>query len=138
MYVDEVTANIPSYENASTESKWYHECVLTENYMNKNRPSEEEYGQYSENFTVERSSDFHLSGDQLKGALIAQKEYRIHPPFANFYNLDIAILGPKIHSEKIILGAIEIEHTHEVDMLKTLLCKSLGFPLFTLDKKDVN
>jgi len=31
------------------------------------------------------------------------------------------------------LGAIEIENTHEAEFLKVLVCKSLGFPLMTID-----
>jgi hypothetical protein len=65
-----------------------------------------------------------------------EKEYRISPPFINYYDLDIALLGNKLRNKNIILGAIEIEYTHEVDLLKTLLCKSLGFPLFTVDLSD--
>jgi hypothetical protein len=38
----------------------------------------------------------------------------------------------------VVLGAIEIEHTHEVELLKTLLYQSLGFPLFTINISDID
>lgn len=85
-----------------------------------------------------RLSDFPLAGNLLSDVVYAQKEFKISPPFTNYYQLDIALIGNVIHSKPIILGAIEIENTHEVDLLKTLLVKSLGFPLFTVDIKDVS
>lgn len=89
-------------------------------------------------FKDERLTDFTLSGNLLSDVTHASKEYRIKPPFVDHYSLDIALLGPKVHSKNIILGAIEIEHTHEVDMLKTLLCKALGFPLLTFNISDAS
>lgn len=90
-------------------------------------------------FKDERSTDFSLSGNLLSGVETVQKEYRIRPPFFNNeYRLDIALLGPKIYRKNIILGAVEIEYTHEVDLVKTLLCKALGFPLFTLNVADID
>lgn len=85
-----------------------------------------------------RLTDFALAGNLLSDVLTVEKEYRIVPPFINYYDLDIALLGEKICNKNIILGAIEIEHTHEVDLLKTLLCKSLGFPLFTINISDAD
>jgi len=85
-----------------------------------------------------RLTDFSLSGDLLSDVKTVEKEYKIIPPFINYYALDIALLGDRLYSKNIILGAIEIEHTHEVDLLKTLLCKSLGFPLFTINIKDIS
>jgi hypothetical protein len=88
-------------------------------------------------FSDDRLTDFPLSGNLLSDVVSIEKEYKIKPPFVNYYSLDIALLGPKIHNKQIILGAIEIEYKHEVDLLKTLLCKSLGFPLFTLNIGDI-
>lgn len=85
-----------------------------------------------------RLSDFPLAGNLLSDVVDAQKEFKISPPFTNYYQLDIALIGNVIHSKPVILGAIEIENTHEVDLLKTLLVKSLGFPLLTVDIKDVS
>jgi hypothetical protein len=89
-------------------------------------------------FKDTRLSDYPLSGNLLSGVTDAQKEYKISPPFTNYYSLDIALIGKVVHSKPVILGAIEIENTHEVNLLKTLLVKSLGFPLLTLDIKDVS
>jgi len=89
-------------------------------------------------FNDPRLTDFSLAGDLLSDVKTVEKEYRIIPPFINYYDLDIALLGDKLCSKNIILGAIEIEYTHEVDLLKTLLCKSLGFPLFTINISDAS
>ncbi|MDH5561906.1 MAG: hypothetical protein OEY59_13735, partial [Deltaproteobacteria bacterium] len=88
-------------------------------------------------FKDNRLSDFPLTGNLLSEVLDAQKEFKVSPPFANYYHLDIALIGNVIHSKPVILGAIEIENTHEVDLLKTLLVKSIGFPLLTVDIKGV-
>jgi len=88
-------------------------------------------------FKDSRLSDFPLTGNLLSEVLDAQKEFRISPPFTSYYQLDIALIGNVIHSKPVILGAIEIENTHEVDLLKTLLVKSLGFPLLTVDIKGI-
>lgn len=88
-------------------------------------------------FNDHRLSDFPLRGNLLSEVQDAQKEFIISPPFTNYYKLDIALIGEVIHSKPVMLGAIEIENTHEVDLLKTLLVKSLGFPLLTIDIKDV-
>lgn len=89
-------------------------------------------------FSDPRMSDFPLTGNLLSGVVKAEKEYKIHPPFYNGeYRLDIALIGEKIYNKPIILGAIEIEYTHEAELLKTLICKSCGFPIFTLNVKDV-
>ncbi|NCB26970.1 MAG: hypothetical protein EOM62_16155 [Bacteroidia bacterium] len=85
-----------------------------------------------------RLSDFPLTGNLLSEVVDAECEFKITPPFTSYYHLDIALIGNVIHSKPVLLGAIEIENTHEVDLLKTLLVKSLGFPLFTVDIKDVN
>jgi len=84
-------------------------------------------------FNDQRLTDFPLTGNLLSDVQTVEKEYRIKPPFIKYYDLDIALLGEKLHNKNIILGAIEIEYTHEVDLLKSLLCKSLGFPLFTIN-----
>lgn len=88
-------------------------------------------------YTDVRLTDFPLSGNLLSDVIRAEKEYKIRPPFCGReYRLDIALLGEKIHRKPIVLGAIEIEYTHEAELLKTLVCKSCGFPVFTLNIKD--
>jgi len=82
----------------------------------------------------EKLSDFPISGDFLKYVESVQKEYRIEiKPLELEYCFDIVLLGRKLNKENIILGAIEIENSHEADFLKILVCKSLGFPLLTID-----
>jgi hypothetical protein len=89
-------------------------------------------------FNDQRLTDFPLAGNLLSDVQTVEKEYRIFPPFINYYDLDIALLGEKLCKKNIILGAIEIEYTHEVDLLKSLLCKSLGFPLLTINIRDAD
>lgn len=84
-------------------------------------------------FKDKDSADFPLKGNLLEHALTAEKEYRIHPPFANYYDLDIAIIGKDQQGNDIVLAGIEIEYSHKAELLKTLLCKSLGFPLLTIN-----
>lgn len=88
-------------------------------------------------FDNQRLTDFPLSGDFLSEVTAIEKEFVIKPLFIDSYRLDIALLGNKICNKQIILGAVEIEYSNEVELLKTLLCKALGFPLFTINIKDV-
>ncbi len=88
-------------------------------------------------FKNEDISDFPLCGNLLQDAEVAEKEYRIYPPFVNYYDIDIAILGRNKHNEEVILAGIEIEYSHKAELLKTLLCKSLGFPLFSINVTDI-
>ena len=84
----------------------------------------------------ERLSDFPISGDLLKYVEVIEAEYKIEIKPLNLdspYIIDIVLLGPKIKNERVIMGAIEIENTHEAEFLKVLVCKSLGFPLLTID-----
>ena len=89
-------------------------------------------------FNDKRLTDFPLTGNLLSDVKFAQKEYVITPPFTKKYSLDIGLIGNIIYRKPVILGAIEIENTHDVDLLKTLIVKSLGFPLLTIDIKGVD
>ena len=89
-------------------------------------------------FVDKRISEFPLSGNLLSEVVSIEREYSIHTPFGKKYELDIALLGQKVREQPIILGGIEIEFTHEFEMLKCLLCKSLGFPLVCLDITEVS
>jgi hypothetical protein len=86
----------------------------------------------------DRLSDFPISGDLLKYVEAIKEEHQIEIKPLGFdnekpYILDIVLLGPKIGKSRVILGAIEIENTHEAEFMKVLVCKSLGFPLMTID-----
>jgi hypothetical protein len=39
-------------------------------------------------------------------------------------------------NQPIVLAAVEVEFTHKFDFIKALICKSLGFPLVSLDITD--
>ena len=81
----------------------------------------------------ERVSDFPLSGNLLEHVTDVVSEYKFPTPFGKTYKFDIALLGPTIGQGPILLAAVEIEFSHEFDILKCLLCKCLGFPLLSLD-----
>lgn len=79
------------------------------------------------------SSDFPLIGNLLLGASSAEEEYWLTTPFGRQYRIDVAVLGPAINSEPMVLGGIEIELAHAFDGRKAILGKSQGFPLITID-----
>jgi len=83
-------------------------------------------------------SEFSMSGDFLAGAISIEKEYEISTPLGTDYRLDIAILGKTIMKKPILLAGIEIEFTHKFGFTKSLICKSLGFPLISIDITDVD
>lgn len=83
-------------------------------------------------------SDFALTGDLLYGVESIQKEYRYKTPFlTKEYRFDIALLGRKLGKEPIILGVIEIEKENKFGLLKCLICKSLGFPLISINIEEL-
>lgn len=89
-------------------------------------------------FVDKEFSDFSLSGDLLREVKSVDKEYSINiKPVKKQYRFDIVLLGKKIRDERVVLGAIELENTHEASIEKTLLCKSIGFPLLTIDISEI-
>lgn len=82
-------------------------------------------------------SDFPLVGDLMEGVEEVETEYEVKTPFGRSYRFDIALLGPKLPNSRILLGAIELEDTHEFESAKCLLCKCLGFPLISLDLENL-
>ena len=58
-------------------------------------------------------------------------------PFGEDYRFDIALLGPVIENERVVLAAIELELEHEFESTKCLIGKCLGFPLLSLDLKAI-
>lgn len=87
-------------------------------------------------FKDEQFSDFPVCGDLMRSVEAVEVEHTFRTPFGPQYKFDIALLGPKISSRRILLGAIELELTHDFEYVKCLLCKCLGFPLISLDLKD--
>lgn len=84
-------------------------------------------------FVDNRVSNFPITGNLLADVVDVQTEYFIHTPFGKDYKLDIVLLGSNIVNNPIVLGAIEIEFTHEFEMSKCLICKALSFPLVSID-----
>jgi hypothetical protein len=92
-------------------------------------------------------SDFYFQGDLLKCVETIEKEYRLEIPPLDYYSpdnnkhtyiFDIALLGKVIGKKRIILGAVEIENTHKSGIEKILICKTLGFPLITIDITEID
>lgn len=84
-------------------------------------------------FVDERVSEFPLAGNLLEGVVDVIPEYPFPTPFDKDYRFDVALIGPRVGSKPTLLGALEIEFSHEFDDLKCLLCKALGFPLLSVD-----
>ena len=53
-------------------------------------------------FNDQRLTDFPLTGNLLSDVQTVEKEYRISPPFINYYDLDIVLLGEKLCKKNII------------------------------------
>jgi hypothetical protein len=83
------------------------------------------------------ASDFCFSGNLLADVNeVVEDQYTIELPFGIKYRPDIALLGPRIHNKQILLGIIELELTHEAELLKCLFCKTTGAPLFLVNLRD--
>jgi hypothetical protein len=84
-----------------------------------------------------RVSDYPLSGNLLAEVRqVVTDSYTLRLPFGKNYRPDIVLLGEKVVNKPILLGAIELELTHRAELLKCLLCKSLGAPLMCVDITD--
>jgi len=79
------------------------------------------------------ASDYPLEGNLLLGADRVVTEHPLDTPFGSRFRLDIAILGPPIQTEPMVLGGVEIELGHAFDGRKALIGKSLGFALISID-----
>ena len=79
------------------------------------------------------ASDYPLEGNLLLGADQVVTEYPLSTPFGSSFRLDIAVLGPPIQTEPMVLGGVEIELGHAFDGRKALIGKSLGFALISID-----
>lgn len=79
------------------------------------------------------ASDYSLEGDLLLGADRVAIEHRLETPFGSWFRLDVAVLGPPVQTEPMVLGGVEIELGHAFDGRKALIDKSLGFPLVSID-----
>lgn len=84
-------------------------------------------------FKDQSISDFAFCGNLLLGAHTIKMEFPLHTPFNCSYRLDIAVLGPPIYQQEMVLGGIEMEFSHAFDGRKALIGKSQGFPLISID-----
>lgn len=88
-------------------------------------------------FNDEGSSDYPLVGNLLLGADEVSVEQTLTTPFESTFRLDIALLGAGPQDSRMIVGALEIEFTHEFDGRKAMIGRSLGFPLISIDVTDM-
>ncbi|WP_133489894.1 hypothetical protein [Alcanivorax sp. 24] len=79
------------------------------------------------------ASDYPLEGNLLLGADQVATEHPLETPFGSQFRLDVAVLGPPVQAEPMVLGGVEIELGHAFDGRKALIGKSLGFPLISID-----
>ena len=79
------------------------------------------------------ASDYPLEGNLLLGADRVATEHPLETPFGSKFRLDVAVLGPPVQAEPMVLGGVEIELGHAFDGRKALIGKSLGFPLISID-----
>ena len=84
-------------------------------------------------FKDAEASDYPLEGNLLLGADQVVTEHTLNTPFGSRFRLDIAVLGPPIQTEPMVLGGVEIELGHAFDGRKALIGKSLGFALISID-----
>lgn len=109
------------HKKARTELKKYLQKLINENKG------------LSWAFKDEKQSDFPLKGNLLADVEQVETPYRYCTPFGLNYEYDLALLGPKLNKEPIILGVIELEKTHKYGFLKLLTSKCLGFPLISIN-----
>lgn len=79
------------------------------------------------------ASEYPLEGNFLLGADHVATEHSLETPFGSKFRLDVAVLGPPVQAEPMVLGGVEIELGHAFDGRKALIGKSLGFPLISID-----
>ena len=80
------------------------------------------------------ASDYPLEGNLLLGADQVATEHPLETPFGSTFRLDVAVLGPPVQAEPMVLGGVEIELGHAFDGWKALIGKSLGFPLISIEQ----
>lgn len=84
------------------------------------------------------ASDYPLEGNLLLGADRIAIEHPLETPFGSRFRLDVAVQGPPVQTEPMMLGGVEIELGHAFDGRKALIGKSLGFPLISIDITEMS
>lgn len=79
-------------------------------------------------------SQFSFTGNLLEQVVKVKSNYRYDvKEFGISFEYDIALLGPIVNKEPIILGVIEIEKTHRFEQIKLLASKCLSFPVVSIN-----
>ncbi len=55
------------------------------------------------------ASDYPLEGNLLLGADRVAIEHPLETPFGSKFRLDVAVIGPPVQTEPMVLGGVEIE-----------------------------
>lgn len=79
------------------------------------------------------SSQYHLAGNLLLGAVSIHEEELVRTSFGCDYRLDVAITSKQFAKNPILLGGVEIEWEHQFDGRKALIGKYQAFPLISID-----
>lgn len=79
---------------------------------------------------------YSFKGNLLAEAIDAIPNYMVRTAAGDRFYVDVAIIGRAINRLPIVVGAVEIEYTHEFSMAKCLMLRSLGFPLFSIDVSE--
>lgn len=88
-------------------------------------------------FSYNEVTDFYFKGNILFNATSIEDEYYVKTIFNKKLFLDIAVLGESLDENPLVLFGIEIEKGHKFNGLKTMLCKSLGFPFVSVDISEM-
>lgn len=87
---------------------------------------------------IDRSNSIGLvTGDLLQCVEEIKCPYKYTAPSGHKFEFDIALLGRKFDKERIILGALEVEKTHKTTIIKSLISRSLSFPLIKINIDDL-
>jgi hypothetical protein len=88
-------------------------------------------------FLNKKISEYPFSGNLIRCACSVEDEYFYSYKYGK-YIFDVAIIGPSISGKETILGAIEIVNKSMFDLDKMIACKSLGFPLVSIDISELD
>ncbi len=67
------------------------------------------------------ASDYPLEGNLLLGADRVATKHPLETPFGSKFRLDVAVLGPPVQVEPMVLGGVEIELGQALDGRKSLI-----------------
>ncbi len=123
------------YSKLRSESSKHRKALLLVLEILRDRHSSDQPAFW--HFKDEQASAYSLSGNLLADAQEICPEYPYTTPFGNVFQFDVAIIGTKYTKSVNVIGAVEIEFTHEFDVNKRMLTEAMGFPLLSIDITEV-